>query len=343
VRASSLQGRFAEGAAAVDGRVLVRAEAYGKHLFLEHEGDLVVHVHLGLHGTFRCLARPMPAPVGALRLRLEGAEVGWDLRGATACDLLGPAGKAVIVARLGPDPLQRNADPERAWAALRRRRSSIGQGAVRPAFTHTSGLSESDPSATAGRTSRRSTRRGPGSTARPSRRGTTQSWPPATLLHRLGRRRRLPAAADDGRLLALAATCRARSTGTARFAARTSATGTSTRTAASSSSFTIAARPASISARPRFAWPMSPSGAATLASFSATNVFNLSCAATTCSSARTTPRRRVAAPRRSAHLLWRGLPPLVKIECSWPSTPTHLHVIADLELVGGVAAIHADL
>jgi endonuclease-8 len=127
VRAASPQGRFADGAAAIDGRVLERADAHGKHLFLEHEGDLVVHVHLGLYGTFRRFAHPMPVPVGALRLRLEGAEVGWDLRGATACDLLGRDGKAAIVARLGPDPLRRDADPERVWAALGRRRSSIGQ------------------------------------------------------------------------------------------------------------------------------------------------------------------------------------------------------------------------
>ena len=127
VRASSPQGRFAGGAAAVDGRVLKGADAYGKHLFLDHEGDLVVHVHLGLYGTFRRFAQPLPPPVGALRLRLEADTVGWDLRGATACELLHPPGAAAIVARLGPDPIRRDADADKAWAALRRRRSSIGQ------------------------------------------------------------------------------------------------------------------------------------------------------------------------------------------------------------------------
>ena len=127
VKASSPQGRFADGAGAVDGHVLERTDAHGKHLFLEHEGDLVVHVHLGLYGTFRRFVAPLPEPAGALRLRLEGRGVGWDLRGATACDLLGPLGKAAIVARLGPDPIRGDADPDRAWSALRRRRSSIGQ------------------------------------------------------------------------------------------------------------------------------------------------------------------------------------------------------------------------
>lgn len=127
VRASSPQGRFADGADAIDGRVLERTDAYGKHLFLEVEGDLVVHVHLGLYGTFVRFEPPLPEPKGALRLRLSTPEVGWDLRGATASELLDAAGKASIVARLGPDPIRPDADPERAWAALQRRRSTIGQ------------------------------------------------------------------------------------------------------------------------------------------------------------------------------------------------------------------------
>jgi endonuclease-8 len=127
VRASSPQGRFTGGAAAIDGHVLERTDAHGKHLFLELDAALVVHVHLGLYGTFRRFPLPMPPPVGALRLRLEGEEAGWDLRGATACELLDPSGQAAIVARLGPDPIRRDADPERAWSALQRRRSTIGQ------------------------------------------------------------------------------------------------------------------------------------------------------------------------------------------------------------------------
>ena len=49
---SSPQGRFADGAAAVSGRVLKKASAWGKHLFHHYEGGRVVHVHLGLYGTF---------------------------------------------------------------------------------------------------------------------------------------------------------------------------------------------------------------------------------------------------------------------------------------------------
>lgn len=51
VRASSPQGRFAEGAALLDGRVLERAWAHGKHFFADVEGGLVLHIHLGLYGA----------------------------------------------------------------------------------------------------------------------------------------------------------------------------------------------------------------------------------------------------------------------------------------------------
>ena len=37
-RASSPQGRFADGAALIDGRVLQATDAYGKHLFHRYDG-----------------------------------------------------------------------------------------------------------------------------------------------------------------------------------------------------------------------------------------------------------------------------------------------------------------
>ena len=57
VRASSPQGRFASGAEILDGRVLERADAWGKHLFLEAEGDLVVHVQHSEEREFYSLER----------------------------------------------------------------------------------------------------------------------------------------------------------------------------------------------------------------------------------------------------------------------------------------------
>lgn len=54
VTVSSPQGRFAAGAAQLDGRRMTAATAVGKHLFLEFEGDpaLFLHVHLGLYGAW---------------------------------------------------------------------------------------------------------------------------------------------------------------------------------------------------------------------------------------------------------------------------------------------------
>lgn len=140
LRVSSPQGRFAEGAALLDGRVLADTDARGKHLFLHFadftgsparadarvDGEQVVHVHLGLYGSFRLGPAPAAPPRGAVRLRLEGGQAYADLRGPTACALVGPAELAALEARLGPDPLRADADPERAWARVRRSRSSIG-------------------------------------------------------------------------------------------------------------------------------------------------------------------------------------------------------------------------
>jgi formamidopyrimidine-DNA glycosylase len=140
---SSPQGRFAPGAALLDGHVMISATAHGKHLFLEFEHGLLLHVHLGLYGawdfggdaSFRgassigaprkvgerelydaggaadpagvvaAYAGP-PEPVGAVRVRLVSGH-GWaDLRGATTCEAITEAEAAAVLAQLGPDPLR---------------------------------------------------------------------------------------------------------------------------------------------------------------------------------------------------------------------------------------------
>src|SRR4051794_1354812 len=52
LQASSPQGRFAEGAAVLDGREAVSVKAVGKQMFLEVDGDLWLRVHLGLYGAW---------------------------------------------------------------------------------------------------------------------------------------------------------------------------------------------------------------------------------------------------------------------------------------------------
>lgn len=118
---SSPQGRFADGAALLQGRRFERACAWGKHLFVRFEGEQYLHVHLGLIGSFEVTASDgyagRPA-VGQIRLRLAGPSAVADLRGAMVCEVVTPEGAEDIVARLGPDPLRDGADLERAWTRL---------------------------------------------------------------------------------------------------------------------------------------------------------------------------------------------------------------------------------
>lgn len=127
VAASSPQGRFAEGAARIDGRVLQGTEAYGKHLFHRYAGGGLLHVHLGLIGSFLAGIGSPPTPRGALRLRLVGDGCWLDLRGAMVCELITPPERNALLSRLGPDPLRRGADPYRAWARISRSQLPIGR------------------------------------------------------------------------------------------------------------------------------------------------------------------------------------------------------------------------
>ncbi|KAA0120187.1 Fpg/Nei family DNA glycosylase [Mycolicibacterium sp. P9-22] len=123
---TSPQQRFAEGADAVNGRVLRRADAWGKHLFHHYDGGHVVHVHLGLYGTFTEAPLPLDEPVGQVRMRMIGTEYGTDLRGPTVCEIIDAGAVDDVVARLGPDPLRPDADPASAWKRIAKSRRTIG-------------------------------------------------------------------------------------------------------------------------------------------------------------------------------------------------------------------------
>lgn len=146
VDASSPQGRFADGAALLDGRVLLSAEAHGKQMFVAFTPDLWLRVHLGLYGMWRFAGPGLgkigrrtrvakgavddpafpPDPRGAVRLRLLAGPHVADLSGPTACEVLSPPEKAMVMVRLGDDPLRADADPARAYARLHASRSAIG-------------------------------------------------------------------------------------------------------------------------------------------------------------------------------------------------------------------------
>ena len=125
VRAVSPQGRFASGAALVDGAVLTDATAHGKHL-LHRYGDLMaVHVHLGLYGKVSDGPGEPPPIVGAVRLRLTGNGNWLDLRGPATCEVLDPPGVDALLARLGPDPLREDSDPAAAYPRIARSSKAI--------------------------------------------------------------------------------------------------------------------------------------------------------------------------------------------------------------------------
>ena len=127
VAVSSPQGRFADDAALVDGRVLERVEAFGKHLFYWWDNGMVGHVHLGLFGKFRVQHGWEPVePIGMVRMRLRTDEVTIDLAGPTACAIETEADRGAIVARLGPDPLRRDAKPEVAIERMARSKQALG-------------------------------------------------------------------------------------------------------------------------------------------------------------------------------------------------------------------------
>ena len=124
---SSPQGRFGAEAALLDGSTLLRADAAGKHLFVELEGGHVVHVHLGLIGTFRIASGDPTPPVGQVRLRLVAArrERG-DVRRPAGGDHVRAHHPRAAGGRRG------QAGPRPA-AARRRPRAGVGADLAQPA------------------------------------------------------------------------------------------------------------------------------------------------------------------------------------------------------------------
>lgn len=139
LRVSSPQGRFATEAALIDGRSLRKASAWGKHLFLDFEDAVseeevteprhIVHIHLGLIGSFRIEPYDSNSPWGKVRLHLHkavddlnqssgayqssgalGGPVAANLRGPQWCRLITEVEMEAEIGKLGADPL-RPADP----------------------------------------------------------------------------------------------------------------------------------------------------------------------------------------------------------------------------------------
>jgi endonuclease-8 len=127
---TSPQGKFEAGAALLTGRAFVHSTSWGKHLFAEFEGDAWLHVHLGLIGTFtiddRAYAGEVPV-VGQVRLRIATPEHVADLRGPNLCAVITPEQVEAVTARLGPDPLRPDPDPDVGWRKIARSSKSIAE------------------------------------------------------------------------------------------------------------------------------------------------------------------------------------------------------------------------
>ncbi len=120
VAAPNPRGRAA-GIERLDGATLERADAHGKHLLLRF-GDLVLHSHLGMSGSWHVYRRGerWRKPAGAAWVVLRGAE-------AEAVQFGGPRLRVIraealrrdpVLARLGPDVLDRDFDAEAVARSL---------------------------------------------------------------------------------------------------------------------------------------------------------------------------------------------------------------------------------
>ena len=120
-RATSPNGRFAEGAALINGRIFSRCEAYGKNLFAffacssGKTADVVMHVHFGMAGRWSVAdSAKAPADTGTTRLRLEGGGLVSQLSAMTVQH----GGLELFErkrAELGEDPLRADADADALW------------------------------------------------------------------------------------------------------------------------------------------------------------------------------------------------------------------------------------
>jgi len=105
LRVSSPQGRFAAGAARLDGQRMLEAHAVGKQLFCTFESGDVLRVHLGLYGAWDFYGRVTPivrgqaaaGSMGAPRLR-RAVRMGEDERET-------PADEGGLLAHFPPEPV----------------------------------------------------------------------------------------------------------------------------------------------------------------------------------------------------------------------------------------------
>jgi endonuclease-8 len=102
------------------GRSVTESLSHGKHLLLRVEGDITVHTHLRMDGSWR--VRPASEPVPAShRVRLVLANDAWQAVGYQlgVVEVLRTTQEEQVTGHLGPDLLGPGWDPDEAVRRLR--------------------------------------------------------------------------------------------------------------------------------------------------------------------------------------------------------------------------------
>lgn len=104
----------------------MKADAKGKHLFVQWEQNGTLHIHLGLYGRVRRYRETDREARGQIRVRFTSDEVTTDFHGPNRCELLASEAATRKQAQLGEDPLRSDSEPRKFVAKLRTTRLPIG-------------------------------------------------------------------------------------------------------------------------------------------------------------------------------------------------------------------------
>lgn len=119
VSASSPQGRFAEGAAAIDARTATAVRAVGKQMFLEFDDDLWLRVHLGMYGAWDFAGEIMVDPT----IAAANGRMGQTNQRGAVVDTDGP-----VFDDAGENSLTSIGAPRRARVHVRMSEQTTGLG-----------------------------------------------------------------------------------------------------------------------------------------------------------------------------------------------------------------------
>ncbi|KAK3239579.1 hypothetical protein CYMTET_50504 [Cymbomonas tetramitiformis] len=133
-QATSPNGRFTEGAKAIDGKPYIGIEAVGKNLFAffgtKSGQPVVMHVHFGMSGVWAIFdeaKEEIPQTKDTTRLRLYNEEFGIVTHLSAMTVQHGDENLYHDKRKLlGQDPLREDADVEQLWAKVSNSNKSIG-------------------------------------------------------------------------------------------------------------------------------------------------------------------------------------------------------------------------